>query len=195
MKERMGMTDIRKQANRLNFGEIEADAYQDDLGFSMGTMKKGGKGSGGIRALQVNKATNARMSQKLQRQLAKQQQVVRLPFPLWDSLASLVLLPFLLPLFSSASIFFYLSSASIFFYLSFALPLFCSASFALPLFSSESLFLPPFFLRLPISVSLVLRLPCPPPPFWAAAPKGPMTYDTTRRFWFLGSGLGRDEVL
>ena len=69
------MTEIRKQANRLNFGEIEADAYQDDLGFSMGTLKKGGKGSGGIRSAQVNKATNARMSQKLQRQLAKQQQV------------------------------------------------------------------------------------------------------------------------
>ena len=75
MKERLGMTEIRKQANRLNFGEIEADAYQDDLGFSMGLMKKGGKGSGGIRAAQVNKATNARMSQKLQRHLAKQQQV------------------------------------------------------------------------------------------------------------------------
>ena len=69
------MTEIRKQANRLNFGEIEADAYQDDLGFSMGLLKKGGKGSGGIRAAQVNKATNARMSQKLQKQLAKQQQV------------------------------------------------------------------------------------------------------------------------
>lgn len=74
MKERLGMTEIRKQANRLNFGEIEADAYQDDLGFSMGTLKKGGKGSGGIRAAQVNKATNARMSQKLQKHLAKQQQ-------------------------------------------------------------------------------------------------------------------------
>lgn len=75
MKERLGMTEIRKQANRLNFGEIEADAYQDDLGFSVGTLKKGGKGSSGIRAAQVNKATNARMSQTLQKRLAKQQQV------------------------------------------------------------------------------------------------------------------------
>merc|ERR1719193_83352 len=75
MKERLGMTEIRKQANRLNFGEIEADAYQDDLGFSVGTLKKGGKGSGGIRSAQVNKATNARMSQTLQKRLAKQQQV------------------------------------------------------------------------------------------------------------------------
>ena len=70
------MTEIRKQANRLNFGEIEADAYQDDLGFSVGTLKKGGKGSSGIRAAQVNKATNARMSQTLQKRLAKQGQQV-----------------------------------------------------------------------------------------------------------------------
>lgn len=74
MKERLGMTEIRKQANRLNFAEIEADAYQDDLGFSLGVLKKGGSGGGGaIRQAQVNKATNARMSQKMQKTLLKHQ--------------------------------------------------------------------------------------------------------------------------
>ncbi len=34
MKERLGITEIRKQANRMTFGEIEEDAYQDDLSFS-----------------------------------------------------------------------------------------------------------------------------------------------------------------
>lgn len=75
MKERLGITDIRRQANRLTFAEIESEAYQDDMGFSLGQIKKGGLGSGGIRQAQVNKATNARMSQKLQKTLAKHNQV------------------------------------------------------------------------------------------------------------------------
>ena len=28
MKERLGMTEMHKQANRMTFGEIEQDAYQ-----------------------------------------------------------------------------------------------------------------------------------------------------------------------
>lgn len=72
MKERLGLTELRKQANRLNFGQIEDDAYQDDLGFSMGTMGKGG--SGKIRGPPVDAKTKARISKTLQQKLSKQSQ-------------------------------------------------------------------------------------------------------------------------
>ncbi|NWZ30264.1 PRP31 protein, partial [Asarcornis scutulata] len=64
MKERLGLTEIRKQANRMSFGEIEEDAYQEDLGFSLGHLGKAG--SGRVRQTQVNEATKARISKTLQ---------------------------------------------------------------------------------------------------------------------------------
>lgn len=70
MKERMGITELRKQANRMTFGEIEEDAYQDDLSFSTGQIGKAG--SGRIRAAQVDSKTKARISQKLQKTVQKQ---------------------------------------------------------------------------------------------------------------------------
>uniref|UniRef100_A0A8B9UDA5 U4/U6 small nuclear ribonucleoprotein Prp31 n=1 Tax=Anas zonorhyncha TaxID=75864 RepID=A0A8B9UDA5_9AVES len=63
-KERLGLTEIRKQANRMSFGEIEEDAYQEDLGFSLGHLGKAG--SGRVRQTQVNEATKARISKTLQ---------------------------------------------------------------------------------------------------------------------------------
>lgn len=38
MKERMGMTDWRKKANRMNFGELGEDVMQDHLGFDTGQV-------------------------------------------------------------------------------------------------------------------------------------------------------------
>jgi U4/U6 small nuclear ribonucleoprotein PRP31 len=70
MKERLGITEIRKQANRLTFGEIEEDAYQDDLNFSTGQIGKSSNGR--IRAAQVDSKTKARISQKLQKTIQKQ---------------------------------------------------------------------------------------------------------------------------
>lgn len=72
MKERMGITELRKQANRMTFGEIEEDAYQDDLSFSTGQIGKAG--SGRVRAAQVDSKTKARISQKLQKTIQKQNQ-------------------------------------------------------------------------------------------------------------------------
>lgn len=72
MKERMGITELRKQANRMTFGEIEEDAYQDDLSFSTGQIGKAGTGR--IRAAQVDSKTKARISQKLQKTVQKQNQ-------------------------------------------------------------------------------------------------------------------------
>lgn len=38
MKERLGMTDIRKKANRMNFGELEEDIMQEKMGFGVGQV-------------------------------------------------------------------------------------------------------------------------------------------------------------
>lgn len=71
MKERYAITEFRKQANRMNFGEIEEDAYQDDLGFSLGQVGKAGTGR--IRAPQIDEKTKVRISKTLQKNLQKQQ--------------------------------------------------------------------------------------------------------------------------
>lgn len=71
MKERMAITEFRKQHNRMNFGDIEDDAYQEDLGFTTGTIGKSGMGR--IRAPQVDEKTKVRISKALQKNLQKQQ--------------------------------------------------------------------------------------------------------------------------
>lgn len=90
MKERYALTEFRKQANRMNFGDvsfvykklyfvktlnflfqIEEDAYQDDLGYSRGTIGK--TGTGRIRLPQVDEKTKVRISKTLQKNLQKQQ--------------------------------------------------------------------------------------------------------------------------
>ena len=69
MKERLGMTQMRRSANRMNFGEIEEDAYQDDLGLSMGNLGKSGR----VRGPQVDSKTKVKISKTLQQKLQKQQ--------------------------------------------------------------------------------------------------------------------------
>lgn len=71
MKERLGMTDMRKRANRMNFGEIEEDAYQEDLGLSLGTLGKAS--SNRIRGPTMDSKTKARVSKTLQQKIQKQQ--------------------------------------------------------------------------------------------------------------------------
>lgn len=73
MKERYAMTEFRKQANRLNFADIEDDAYQEDLGYTRGTIGK--TGTGRIRLPQIDEKTKVRISKTLQKNLQKQQQV------------------------------------------------------------------------------------------------------------------------
>ena len=49
MKERLGITDMRKYANRMNFGEIGDDVDQSDLGADLGQLNaKGASGSGKV---------------------------------------------------------------------------------------------------------------------------------------------------
>jgi len=71
MKERYAVTEMRKQANRMTFGEIEDDAYQEDLGYTRGNLGKGGTGR--IRAAQIDEKTKVRISKTLQKHMQKQQ--------------------------------------------------------------------------------------------------------------------------
>merc|ERR1719474_1139116 len=74
MKERYAVTELRKQANRMTFGELVEDLYQNDLGYTRGNIGKGGIG-GGIRSAQVDERTKVRISQTLKKNLQKQQAV------------------------------------------------------------------------------------------------------------------------
>jgi U4/U6 small nuclear ribonucleoprotein PRP31 len=71
MKERYAVTELRRQANRITFGDIGEDAYQDDLGYNRGMLGKSGTGK--IRMAQVDEKTKVRISKTLQRNLQKQQ--------------------------------------------------------------------------------------------------------------------------
>lgn len=91
MKERYAITEFRKHANRMNFADvsfdhffvicllylsvlqIEDDAYQEDLGYTRGTIGKAGTGR--IRLPQVDEKTKVRISKTLQKNLQKQQHV------------------------------------------------------------------------------------------------------------------------
>ena len=50
------MTELRKQQNRMNFGEIGEDVYQEDLGHNRGNIGKGGVGGGSLRMAQVRRS-------------------------------------------------------------------------------------------------------------------------------------------
>ena len=63
MKEKSAVTELRRQANRVQFGKIEEDMFQTDIGFSFGTQAKG---SGKVRAAAVDKKTQVSVSKRLQ---------------------------------------------------------------------------------------------------------------------------------
>ena len=63
MKEKSAVTELRRQANRVQFGKIQEDMFQTDIGFSMG-MQAGG--SGKVRAAAVDKKTQVSVSKRLQ---------------------------------------------------------------------------------------------------------------------------------
>lgn len=71
MKERLGLTEMRKAANRMSFGEIEEDIYQADMSLTLGGMRSK---SGHLRELITDTKTKARISKTLQQKIQKQQQ-------------------------------------------------------------------------------------------------------------------------
>ncbi|EDV27298.1 uncharacterized protein TRIADDRAFT_20768 [Trichoplax adhaerens] len=72
LKEKAAVTELRKQANRMTFGQIEEDAYQGDLGFSLGQL--GQSTSGKVRGAPVDKKTQVSVSKKLQKTLQQDNQ-------------------------------------------------------------------------------------------------------------------------
>lgn len=64
------MTELRRTANRMQFGEVAEDAYQADLGFSLGSLGQRGVG-GHFRAPQADSKTKARVSKALQQKLQR----------------------------------------------------------------------------------------------------------------------------
>jgi len=74
LKERLGMTDLRKKTNRVNFGELQEDVMQTHMGFTLGQAKSETMAGGGrIRASVIDNKTRVRMSQKMQRTMKRQQ--------------------------------------------------------------------------------------------------------------------------
>lgn len=69
MKERYAQTELRKAANRMNFGDVGDDAYQNDLGFGRSQLHAIQK----LRGPQINEKTKIRLSKSAQKKLAKAQ--------------------------------------------------------------------------------------------------------------------------
>lgn len=70
MKERYAQTELRRAANRIAFGDVGDDAYQDDLGFDRSQLKA----IQGLRGPQINQKSRIRLSKGAQKKLAKGQQ-------------------------------------------------------------------------------------------------------------------------
>lgn len=60
-KEMMGMTDLRRKANRMNFGELQEDVSQEHMGFTLGQAASTSLAGGGrIRANAIDPKTRVR---------------------------------------------------------------------------------------------------------------------------------------
>lgn len=70
MKERYAQTELRKAANRIAFGDVGDDAYQEDLGFDRSQLKAIQR----LRGPQINEKTKIRLSKGIQKNLAKGRQ-------------------------------------------------------------------------------------------------------------------------
>jgi len=73
MKEKFAITEMRRQASRVTFGEISEDVYQQHVGFGIGSLAKE-SASGKIRNPNVDKKTQVSISKRLQRNLANMNQ-------------------------------------------------------------------------------------------------------------------------
>lgn len=70
MKEKFAVTEMRRQANRVEFGKIGEDVYQTDLGFSVGTLGRK-ENTGRVRTPAMDKKTQVSISKRLQVRLFK----------------------------------------------------------------------------------------------------------------------------
>lgn len=67
MKERYATTELRKAANRMDFGDVGDDAYQNDLGFGRSQLNAIQK----LRGPQINEKTKIRLSKGAQKKLSQ----------------------------------------------------------------------------------------------------------------------------
>ena len=65
MKEKLAITEMRRQASRVTFGEISEDVYQQHIGFGVGSLAKE-SASGKVRNPNVDKKTQVSISKRLQ---------------------------------------------------------------------------------------------------------------------------------
>lgn len=73
MKEKFAVTEMRRQANRVRFGEIGEDIHQSHIGFGIGSLAKE-QSSGKVRNAAIDKKTQVSISKRLQRNLANMNQ-------------------------------------------------------------------------------------------------------------------------
>ena len=71
LKEQYALTGLRRQANRINFGELSDDWYQADLGVDRGNIGKSAVG-GRVRSAHIDERTKIRVSQTLKKRLERQ---------------------------------------------------------------------------------------------------------------------------
>ncbi|KAF1741881.1 hypothetical protein MXB_4795, partial [Myxobolus squamalis] len=67
-KQKYALTELRKQANRVHFGLIQEDIYQDAIGFGLNALAQ--PGSGKVRNAVIDTKTKISISKRLQKNLA-----------------------------------------------------------------------------------------------------------------------------
>lgn len=67
MKQKLALTELRKQANRVHFGVIQEDIYQDSIGFGLNALAQ--PGSGNVRTAVIDSKTKISISKRLQKNL------------------------------------------------------------------------------------------------------------------------------
>lgn len=63
-KEKVALTELRKQANTIKFGQIQEDVFQTSMGYGVGAI--GQSGTGKIRNAQLDNKTKVSLSKRLQ---------------------------------------------------------------------------------------------------------------------------------
>ena len=70
-KDARSMSEARKAANRMGFGELQEDMYQTEMGQTLGAMSAASAGS--FRTLETKKTKGGTISKKMKKRLAQQQ--------------------------------------------------------------------------------------------------------------------------
>lgn len=68
MKEKYAVSETRKAANRMGFGELGEDVFQDEMGPELGSL--GTKGGTGLRATEQGKKKSGTITKKMAQRLA-----------------------------------------------------------------------------------------------------------------------------